>query len=365
MAVLDARIWLLWATTALIAASSARNPLYALLLLAITRVVHVQCTPVDNRNGLWIPLRLIAVVVPLTALFNLLTVRLGDTVLLRLPEWLPLLGGPLTLEALVFGATNGLVLAVILSSFAALGQIVPVRDLVRIVPRAFHEAGVVLSVALTFLPEALASLTRIREAQAVRGHRVRSLRDWLPIVVPLLVNGLERSMELAEAMVARGYGAVSSRAHSWRMQALVAVGLLVLLAGWGLWLFAPSSSAASSAAWLASARAIAAALLAGGGACIIGAVWLAGRSVQHTTYRPRHWTRGDSLALAGCGLTLGVMLLKLPGVDRASLAYSPYPRVTWPRFDAVLGLGLLGLLAPVVVRRPTDDPDQSSDLQLS
>ena len=35
---------------------------------------------------------------------------------------------------------------------------------------------------------------RIREAQAVRGHRVQGIRDWLPIVVPLLVSGLERAM---------------------------------------------------------------------------------------------------------------------------------------------------------------------------
>ena len=37
---------------------------------------------------------------PISALFNALTVHIGDTELLRLPGWLPLLGGPVTLEAL-------------------------------------------------------------------------------------------------------------------------------------------------------------------------------------------------------------------------------------------------------------------------
>ena len=125
----------------------------------------------------------------------------GDTVLLHLPDWLPLLGGPVTLESLAYGATNGLTLTVIFGGFAVLNRVTPVRDLVQFAPRAFHEAGVVLSIAFTFIPQTTRSLARIREAQAVRGHRARGLRDWLPIVVPLLVSGLERSVGLAEAMV--------------------------------------------------------------------------------------------------------------------------------------------------------------------
>jgi energy-coupling factor transport system permease protein len=362
--VLDARTWLLWALTTLVAASSARNPLYALLLIAVTRIVHTLCAPMVGHKPLT-PLRLIILVVPLTALFNLLTIRLGDTILFRLPAWLPLLGGPVTLEALAYGLMNGLVLAAILSSFAALNQIVPVRDLVQIAPRAFHEAGVVLSIALTFIPQTMTSLTRIREAQEVRGHRVRSLRDWLPIVVPLLVSGLERSMELAEAMVARGYGAISQRAHPWRLQVLVALGLLLLLGGWGLWLFIPVRASAISPAWIEPLQGAALALMGVGAVCVMATIWLAGRGVKHTSYRPRHWTWGDSLALAGCALTAGLLLLPLPWVDRGTLAYNPYPRLSWPRFDPLLGLGLLGLLVPALVGKPSHDSVQSSDLRIS
>jgi energy-coupling factor transport system permease protein len=334
---LDARAWLVWALTMLVAASSTRNPLYAVLLLLAAMVVGVTCTPArDGRGGL-ASLRFAAVAIPLAALFNGLTAHLGDTLLLRLPEWLPLLGGPVTLEALVFGAINGLTLTTIFGGFSVFNRVTPVRDLVRLTPRAFHEAGVVLSIALTFMPQTTRSLNRIREAQAVRGHRVRGLRDWLPILVPLLVSGLERSMGLAEAMVARGYGSISDRAQPLRTQGLLALGLFALLGGWLAWLFLPS--------W----REVALGGMVLGGGLIAAIVWLAGRTVHHTAYRTHRWTLRDTLVVLGCGLTLVVVLLPLPLMDRTTLYYAPYPRLTPPAFDPFIGLGLLGLLVPAVV----------------
>jgi energy-coupling factor transport system permease protein len=334
---LDARVWLAWALTTLVLASSARNPLYIVVLLLVTTVVGVAYVPSQGRRAPLSPLRFAAVAVPLSALFNGLTVHIGNTVLFRLPGWIPLLGGPLTLEAFLFGATNGLTLTAIFSGFAVFNQVTPVRDLAQLTPRAFHEAGVVLSIALTFIPQMRRSLNRIREAQAVRGHRVRGLRDWLPVVVPLLVSGLERSMGLAEAMVARGYGAISDRGQSLRTQGVLILGLLALLGGWLTFLLVPTWQEAGVGAMI------------GGAVFILGAVWLAGRTVRHTVYRARRWTAHDTLVLAGCGLPLALVLLPLPLLDRASLYYSPYPGLTLPTFDPFIGLALLGLLMPAVV----------------
>jgi len=352
---LDARTWLAWALTVLVAASLARNPLYGLLLLFITWVVYALCSSQQSRSAAFSPVRLALWMILFAIIFNGLTVHLGDTVLFRLPAWLPLLGGTITLEALIYGVTNGLALAAILSGFATINRVIPLRDLVQVTPRAFHEAGVVLSIALTFIPQTTRSLTRIREAQAVRGHRLRGLRDWLPIVVPLLVNGLERSMGLAEAMVARGYGATADQAHPRRLQALLSLGLLMLLGGWGSRLFFPTWR------WPASL------LMLGGAALVIIAAWLTGRTVQRTSYRPHRWTVWDGLALAGCALTLAVVVLPLPGLERASLGYSPYPRATLPAFDIWIGLGLLGLLAPAasLFGEPSYDRDHASDVHVS
>jgi len=341
---LDPRVWLLWALTMLITASSARNPLYVAILLLVAMVVGATCAVEDRQRAPLSPLRFGMVAVPLSTLFNSLTVHFGDTLLFTLPDWLPLLGGAVTLEAAIFGAVNGLTLTVIFSSFSIFNAVTPVRDLIKLTPRAFHEAGVVLSIALTFVPQTARSLRTIREAQAVRGHRVRGLRDWLPIVVPLLTSGLERSMGLAEAMVARGYGAVSDQAQPLRRQALLALGLLVLLSGWLLVLFRPS-------------RQLIAAVTMALGALLIGSVvWLTGRSVSHTVYRARPWTHRDTATLAGCALTLAVTI-----TQREVLYYSPYPRLTAPSFNLLVGLGLLGLITPALIEMTSNRHNPGMD----
>ncbi len=343
---LDARVWLLWVLTTLVAASSVRNPLYTVLLALITTVVGTVCAPDDGSGGsrpaILSPLRFASIAVPLSALFNALTVHVGDTVLFRLPDWLPLLGGSITLEACVFGAQNGLVLTVIFAGFAVFNQVMPVRDLVSLTPRAFHEAGVIISIALTFVPQTIRSLNRIRQAQAVRGYRMRGLRDWPPIVVPLLISGLERSMGLAEAMVARGYGAISDQAQSLRTSGGLVLGLLALLGGWLTFLFRST--------W----REVGVGLMIGGGTLIVGVMWLTGRAVRHTVYRPRRWMIRDTLVLIGCGLALAVVVL--PSLlDWDTVYYTPYPRLTLPLFDPLIGLGLLGLLMPAVAMSHRQD----------
>ena len=340
---LDSRVWLLWALTTLVTASSTRNPLYVIILLLITAVVGGTCATEEGQRAPLSPLRFAMAAVPLSALFNALTVHFGDTVVLRLPEWLPLMGGPITLEALIFGGVNGLTLTAVFSAFSVFNQVTPVRDLIKLTPRAFHEGGVVLSIALTFIPQTTRSLHRIREAQAVRGHRVQGVRDWLPIVVPLLVSGLERAMGLAEAMVARGYGAVSYEGQPLRRQALLALGLLTLLGGWLGYLFRPA------------ARIGAAGVMAVGASLIGLVVWLTGRGVQHTIYKARRWTLGDTLTVVGCALTLAVAL-----TQREALTYSPYPHIEPPQFDPFVGLGTLGLLVPAILKIRQDETRMDS-----
>lgn len=328
----DARIWLLWALTTLVAASSTRSPLYVLILLLTTLVVGETCAPEDGRRAPLSSLRFAALAVPLSALFNALTVHLGDTALFRLPAWLPLVGGTITLEALVFGALNGLALTVIFAAFSIFNQVTPVREVIKLTPRSFHEGGVVLSIALTFIPQTTRSLERIRQAQAVRGHQVRGIRDWIPIVVPLLVSGLERAMGLAEAMVARGYGAIRGEKHTLRTQSMLVLGLLVLLTGWLAYLFKPIWRAPGVAGMVL-------------GATIIGlTVRLAGQGVQHTVYRPHAWSVKHTLAAAGCAIVLTVAM-----TQRQTLYYSPYPQITWPPFDPLVGAALLGLVVPAAV----------------
>ncbi len=335
----DARAWLVWVLTVLLTASYSRNPLYGILLLLVTLWANVACSVTDERGMPLGSVRFALFAIPAAAVFNALAVHVGETVLFYLPDWLPLVGGAITGEALVFGALNGLSLVTIYSGFLALNRALPVRQLIKLTPRAFHESGVVLSIALTFVPQTMHSLERIREAQAVRGHRLRGLRDWLPVVTPLLVGALERAFTLAEAMMARGYAAVATAAQL-PVQTLLAVGLLTLLGGWLGYLFLPTFHTLSVVA------------LGLGGFLLLTALVIVGRSSRHTVYQPQHWRLRDTAIVIGCVPILIMLLWR-----QETFYYTSYPRLTWPTFDLWVGCCILGLLVPAWVSNPVPAKD--------
>jgi len=340
--VIDVRAWGIWAVAVLVIASTCRNPFYAIVVFLIITITDAAVRG-EQERGVPSPLRFAAMAIPLSAILNALVSPVGQTALFRLPDWLPLIGGSITLEALVYGGTNGLLLTLIFGAFSLFSRAVPTREMIRLVPRALSEGGMVMSIALTFVPQTSRAIRRVREAQALRGHRVKGVRDWLPIVVPLLVSGLERSMNLAEAMVSRGYGAVSARSAPSVLRATLVLGLLALLGGWTGLTFSAEK------AWPAIA-------LAMGGVIIIGTVWRMGRSHVTTRYHESRWTRRDTAVVIGVCLALTSMVFRLPFIERESLSYAPYPYLSWPPFDPVIGITLLGLSMPalVLLREPAE-----------
>ena len=340
--------WVGWLGAALVALSTTRNPLHlALILLCVVLVNATARSGAGARHFAPIsPIRLALIVIPLSALFNGLTVHFGDTVLLRLPKAIPVLGGAITVEALAFGMLNGLVLAGMLLAFATLNQALPIRALIRLIPRAFYPVAVVISIGVTFVPVTMRQLQQIREAQAVRGHRVRGLRDWVPLLMPLLISGLERALQLAEAMTARGFAASDGAERYTPTRVAVVGGLTALLSGWLLRLVWGKDLLG----W---------ALMGAGGALIVGVLWLIGRRTPHTNYRPRPWRGRDSVVAAAAALVVGAFAL--PGLNRAALVYYPYPRLGLPGFDPLVGVATLGLLAPAVFLFAVQQRDQAEN----
>jgi energy-coupling factor transport system permease protein len=98
-----------------------------------------------------------------------------------------------TLEALVYGAINGLVLSGFFAGFLVVNLALPARALLRLVPRAFYPLAMIMTISVTYIPATRRQFVQIREAQAVRGYRPTGLRSWLPLLMPLLVGGLERT----------------------------------------------------------------------------------------------------------------------------------------------------------------------------
>jgi len=367
--------WLIWLAAALAALSATRNPLYLLLLwLCLLVVGAVLQRRAEAAPAPFSLLRFSVVVIALAALFNAFTSHMGESVLLTIPGRLPLLSGTVTWEGLVYGAINGLALAGLLAAFGVLNRAVPVRALVRLIPRAFYPVAVVTAIAVTYVPVTVRQFRQVREAQAVRGHRLRGLRGWLPLLMPLLVGGLERALALAEAMTARGFasqpvypaprraeksgglgrcetspqspdsifvGQAPARedAAGGSPARLALLGGVVCLAGGWLLLFS------GAPALLQRGLILAGVLLIGAG------LWALGRRWPRTTYRHEPWRAADSLVCLGALLALAAFLLPLPGLERASLGYSPYPRLALPGFDLRLAALALGLLVPALVGR--------------
>lgn len=343
--------WLVWLAAALAATGLSNNPLYLLLaMLAATLVFAVwrEARPAARAYRLFL-LGGLALWLGYV-LFSVVTVggARGRTVLARLPELtLPALlggvtlGGPLSAEDLAWGALRGLRIWMLLVLFGTFNALVDHYRLLRMAPRSLFHAGLVVTVAVTFVPHLLGALDEIREAQQVRGHRFRGLRSFAPLLGPLLAGSLERSVQLAEALDARGYGRTRAADLALgRQQSAVLLGLLLLGAGLFVWFYYGAAGGPAGP------------LLGGAGALLLLlALRALGRLVPRSVYRRERWRPRDTLALLILlGGAAGLAALRLLGAG--GLSYSPYPLLAAPPFDPLAGLLFCALAAPALLRPP-------------
>jgi energy-coupling factor transport system permease protein len=330
-----------WLVAAAVPAFTLRNPLYLALILGSAWAVYAVLGRTSTVGSSWGGVVRIGLFFLLLAIpFNALSNHSGQIVLFRLPATWPIVGGPITLESVIAGAVNGLALFTILVVFAAFNAAVDHYQLLRATPAFLFEAGVVVSIAVTFVPQLVLSSREIREAQRIRGHRVAGVRGLLPLVLPLLATSLERAIQLAETMEARGFGAalrpIARRQAMW-MQIGTLASLLGLLCGLLLAAYFPALGVAGWA-------------LAGGGVVGLAAVfWLEGRRVRRVRYRRAPWTRYDTAASLASLVALGAVLAAR-SLAPASLAYVPYPPgQLLPPFNPWVGASLLLLLVPALL----------------
>lgn len=345
--------WLLWWLAALLAALLTQNPLYLTVVLLVAVWVGVSLRGAQpggpSRPGLGLVLRLGPLLVLFTALFNGLTIHVGTTVLARIPAHIPVLGGPITLEAFAFGLIMGLNLVTLLAIFGTFNLVADYRAMLRMVPGFVFQAGLVTSIALAFVPQTLAALEEIREAQMIRGHRFRGWRDLPPLFLPLLTSGLERSIQLAEAMESRGFGGPRLepiRPSLWPQVAILC-GLFTAVAGVGLLTLTAQSITGVT-------------LLSGGGFLALWGLRRGSRNrlIRRSRYRPPPWERRDLvLASVSAGVAGAVMAINV--LRPAALRFYPYPRLSPPPFDPLVGALLLLLVLPVVIRAaPAETVDE-------
>ncbi|MBM4431626.1 MAG: energy-coupling factor transporter transmembrane protein EcfT, partial [Chloroflexi bacterium] len=327
--------WLAWLLAAAYLSLVNQQPLHSFLLILSTGTVFTVASRYNPQGQGWRTfLRLGLSVWLIALLFNLLSAHAGRFVLFSLPQHWPVIGGPITLEALLYGMASGANLFAILLVFATFNLGMETQRLLRWVPVGLFQAGLVVSIALAFVPQMMASASEIREAQRVRGVRFRSAREWIALFVPLLTTALERSLMLAESMEARGFGGVpaQSSATGRRLLRLGMIGGLAALLIGLLWRFAQGDARVGTA-WLLA-----------GFVLTMLALYTQGRCARRTFYRREPWQQRDTVLTLASAAALALAILSqrhLPG----SLAYYPYPPFSpWPRLAWPLALAI-GLLA--------------------
>jgi energy-coupling factor transport system permease protein len=204
-----------------------------------------------------------------------------------------------------------------------------------------YEAGVVVTVALSFAPQLVITAGRRREARRLRGRTNKGVRALRGIAMPVLEGSLDRSVALAASMDARGYGRQADLSPSVRRLAALstALGLIAICGG----VYGVLDAGAPAALGLP---------LLGVGAlvCAVGLV-AKGRRTPRTRYRPDAWGSPEWITVAsGAAALVGIVVAAR--IDPASIRMPLYP-LAWPAVPIAAVIGaVLGVIPAFVAPAP-------------
>jgi energy-coupling factor transport system permease protein len=336
------------------AASRTTNPILLALVAAVVGfVVAARRTSAEWSRSLAVFVRLGLVVIVIRVLLQVVFgYRLPGHVIVTLPQ-VPLpswaagvsIGGPVTVEEVLGAAVQGMRLAVILVCFGAANSLANPYRLLRCLPAVLYEAGVAVTVSLAFVPEVVIALGALRDARRLRGRPVRGVAGLRGMAVPVLESALERSLQLASSMDARGYGRrLEVRSRTRRLQSgAIAVGLLAVVVGvYGA--LDPGSLPAGGIPFLLV-----------GAVLVAVAMALGGRRSVRTRYRPDLWRGAEWLVVASGAVALAGMVVT-GVIDPGALQLALYP-LKLPELPLLATVGVLVGLVPAAA---APNPNASS-----
>lgn len=347
--------WWLWGLGLAVAASRTSQPLLLLLVLAVVAlVVARRRTDAPWARGVRGYVLLAVAVIGIRVVFRaVFGGSIGDTVLFTLPSLqLPdvaagiTVGGPVTLEGVLAAAYDGLRLATLLLCIGAVNLLANPKRLLKSTPGALHEVGTAVVVSLSVASNLVAAVRRVRAARRLRGQPRRGLRGSASLLLPVLEDALERSLALAAAMDARGYGRARvdvPRADRAASGALLLAGALGLLVGaYGL-LDGTTPPVLGAPV-----------LLLGTALAVVG-LRRGGRAVVRTVHRPSPWTARE-WGVAASGGVAALVLVVVGRTDPAVLTPA-LVEPAWPTLPPLPAAGVLaaaaaGWIAPEPARAP-------------
>jgi energy-coupling factor transport system permease protein len=107
--------------------------------------------------------------------------------------------------------------------------------------RVPYEFAFAFTTAVRFVPVLAEEAQTIMDAQKARGLELekggflKRIRNYIPILIPLIVSAIRRSLELAEAMESRAWGATKNRTNLYELKfrrddiILLAINIIILV----------------------------------------------------------------------------------------------------------------------------------------
>lgn len=230
------------------------HPLY---LAGILGVVVIAIVQVDEKKTFYSYIKIGLFILALIMIVNPLVNKAGQTILWRGP-YLPLLGRiSVSLEAVVYSTAMGLRLFSVLLLICLYQLMVDPDQQFDIFSRVAKRSGLTVSLTARLFPQLAERLREITDVQKIRGVRLDSgtrrekIRKRLPLLKILLITSLEGSLQMAEAIEARGYGSGSRSFYEINIFRprdyliltstflALGAGLVGITQGWGVYRFYP------------------------------------------------------------------------------------------------------------------------------
>jgi energy-coupling factor transport system permease protein len=348
--------WWVWAACLAVVAVQSTNPNPFLLLLICGVVCFVVASCRGNApwaRSLTFFLRLGVVVIMIRVVIEILFGQRGipGHVLFTLPRaplpsWAAAvsIGGPVTLESILTAFVAGLQIATILVCFGAANSLSSPYRLLRCLPAVLYEAGVAVTVALSFTPELMESIVAVRQARRLRGIPIKGVRGLRGVAVPVLEGALDRSLQLATSMDARGYGRRNETKDATRRLANTTTALGLLLAAVGIYGVIDSGSLFGLGLPIVAVAFV---------LCALGLA-VSGRRSPRTRYRPDRWGLREWLVVSsGAAALAAIALARALDVSGVAVSFNPLAVPALPLLPVV---GILAAATPALVvpaPRPT------------
>jgi len=208
---------LAWVASVVVLALILNHPLFLLFLFLSTLPMVITAKVWREWTSF---MRLALYLCVAIVIVNALMSYHGTHILLEAPFRVPVMGTPvITLESTFYGVAMCLRLLAIISAFAVLTFTVHPDDMMLSMIKMGlpYKSVLVASLSTRFIPNLIQDVGRITDVQRSRGLELdkgrlpQRVKSRTRVIVPLLSNSLDRTVQIAEAMESRAFGSGTRR----------------------------------------------------------------------------------------------------------------------------------------------------------